>query len=152
MRRAAVALRAGVPGNRIVMHGNNKSVDELRMALAASVGHIVVDSFDEIDRIEALHAAGLARPKVLARITPGVHAHTHEFIATGQDDSKFGFNLGNGDAQRAVDRLRASSAVELVGVHCHIGSNVFAASNFAKAVMSSRPTFAQWMASGGRST
>ena len=72
-------------------------------------------------------------PQCLARITPGVHAHTHEFIATGQDDSKFGFNLGNGDAQRAVDRMRRSASVELVGVHCHIGSNVFAASNFAKA-------------------
>jgi diaminopimelate decarboxylase len=70
---------------------------------------------------------------VLARITPGVHAHTHEFIATGQDDSKFGFNLGNGDAHRAIDRMRRSPSVQLEGVHCHIGSNVFEASNFAKA-------------------
>jgi len=101
--------------------------------MEAGVRHIVVDSFHEIDRIEALHAAGLPRPKVLARITPGVHAHTHEFIATGQDDSKFGFNLGNGDATSAVERLRSSSAVELVGVHCHIGSNVFEASSFARA-------------------
>ena len=73
------------------------------------------------------------RPKILLRITPGVHAHTHEFIATGQDDSKFGFNLGNGDALRAVDRARRSASVELVGLHCHIGSNVFEASTFAKA-------------------
>ena len=127
------ALRAGVPADALTLHGNNKSVAELRMAMEDGVRHIVVDSFDEIDRIEALHAAGLARPKVLARITPGVHAHTHELIATGQDDSKFGFNLGNGDAQRAIDRLRTSSAVELVGVHCHIGSNVFEASSFARA-------------------
>ena len=70
---------------------------------------------------------------MLLRITPGVSAHTHEFIATGQDDSKFGFNLGNGDALRAVDRARRSTSVELVGVHCHIGSNVFEASSFAKA-------------------
>ena len=69
-----------------------------------------------------------------SRITPGLHVHTHEFVATGQDDSKFGFNLGNGDATRAIERLRRSPAVDLVGVHCHIGSNVFAASNFAKAV------------------
>ena len=74
------------------------------------VSHIVVDSFDELDRLDALHAEGLPVPAVLARITPGVHAHTHEFIATGQDDSKFGFNLGNGDAQRAVDRMRRSAA------------------------------------------
>ena len=128
-----VALAAGVPAKALTFHGNNKSVDELRSAITAGVRHIVVDSFDELDRLDALHTEGLPTPAVLARITPGVHAHTHEFIATGQDDSKFGFNLGNGDAQRAVDRMRRSSSVELVGLHCHIGSNVFAASNFAKA-------------------
>ncbi len=128
-----VALRAGVPADALAFHGNNKSVAELRMAITEGVRHIIVDSFDELDRLEALHAQGLPVPKVLARITPGVHAHTHEFIATGQDDSKFGFNLGNGDAHRAVDRMRRSPAVHLVGVHCHIGSNVFEASNFAKA-------------------
>ncbi len=128
-----VALRSGVPANALVMHGNNKSIDELRQAITAGVRSIVVDSFDELDRLDALHAAGLPVPDVLARITPGVHAHTHEFIATGQDDSKFGFNLGNGDAARAVERMQRSSSVRLVGLHCHIGSNVFAASNFAKA-------------------
>ena len=128
-----VALHAGVPASALAVHGNNKSLAELRMAVTEGVHHIVVDSFDEIDRLEALHAEGLPVPNVIARITPGVHAHTHEFIATGQDDSKFGFNLGNGDAQRAVDRLRRSPAVNMVGVHCHIGSNVFEASSFAKA-------------------
>ncbi|MDP2290757.1 MAG: diaminopimelate decarboxylase [Actinomycetota bacterium] len=128
-----VALRAGVPANAVALHGNNKTVAELRMAITEGVRHIVVDSFDELDRLDALHAEGLPAPKVLARITPGVHAHTHEFIATGQDDSKFGFNLGNGDAHRAVDRMRRSPSVQLDGVHCHIGSNVFEASNFAKA-------------------
>lgn len=128
-----VALHAGVPGDALTLHGNNKSVAELRMAIEHGVRHIVVDSFDELDRLDALHAEGLAVPKVIPRITPGVHAHTHDFIATGQDDSKFGFNLNNGDAQRAVDRMRRSSSVELVGVHCHIGSNVFDASSFAKA-------------------
>ena len=128
-----VALSAGVPASALTLHGNNKSADELRTAIEAGVRHIVVDSFDELDRLDALHAEGLAVPTVLARITPGVHAHTHEFVATGQDDSKFGFNLGNGEAQRAVDRMRRSASVDLVGLHCHIGSNVFAASNFAKA-------------------
>ena len=128
-----VALRAGVPAHALAFHGNNQSVAELRMAISEGVRHIVVDSFDELDRLDALHAEGLPAPKVLARITPGVHAHTHEFIATGQDDSKFGFNLGNGDAHRAIDRMRRSPSVQLEGVHCHIGSNVFEASNFAKA-------------------
>ncbi len=129
-----IALSAGVPAADCVMHGNNKSVAELRMAIEAGVGHIVVDSFDELDRLDTLHAAGTGSvPDVLLRITPGVEAHTHEFIATGQDDSKFGFNLANGDALRAVERARRSPSVELVGVHCHIGSNVFAASSFGKA-------------------
>jgi diaminopimelate decarboxylase len=129
-----VALAAGVPADACVMHGNNKSLDELRMALRAGVRHLVVDSFDELDRLDALHAEdGLPVPAVLLRITPGVHAHTHEYIATGQNDSKFGFNLANGDAAAAVDRARRSSSVEVVGLHCHIGSNVFAADSFGRA-------------------
>ncbi len=129
-----VAQSAGVPASACVMHGNNKSTVELQQAIAAGVRHIVVDSFDELDRLDALAAEGVGPiPSVLLRITPGVHAHTHEFIATGQDDSKFGFNLGNGDALRAVDRARTSPSVDLVGLHCHIGSNVFEASSFAKA-------------------
>lgn len=129
-----VALAAGVPGSACTVHGNNKSGDELREAIAADVRYIVVDSFDELDRLDVLAAAGVGPPpRIVLRVTPGVHAHTHEFIATGQDDSKFGFNLGNGDALRAVDRARRSSSVELVGLHCHIGSNVFEAASFAKA-------------------
>jgi diaminopimelate decarboxylase len=129
-----VALAAGVPASACVLHGNNKSITELREAVVAQVRHIVVDSFDELDRLDALHLDGVGPvPDVIVRVTPGVHAHTHEFIATGQDDSKFGFNLGNGDAQRAVARAESSASVNLVGVHCHIGSNVFEASSFAKA-------------------
>ncbi|MGA1593960.1 MAG: diaminopimelate decarboxylase family protein, partial [Ilumatobacteraceae bacterium] len=100
-----VALAAGVPASACVLHGNNKSEEELRFAIEAGIGRIIVDSFDELDRLEHLHQAGLGPvPDVLIRVTPGVHAHTHEFISTGQDDSKFGFNLGNGDAARAVAR------------------------------------------------
>jgi diaminopimelate decarboxylase len=129
-----VALSAGVPASACTLHGNNKSMDELRHGIEEGVRHIVVDSFDELDRLDSLHREVIGpTPKVLLRITPGVHAHTHEFIATGQDDSKFGFNLGNGDALRAVDRASRSTSVDLVGVHCHIGSNVFEASSFAKA-------------------
>ncbi len=128
-----VALAAGVPAAACTVHGNNKSVEELRMAVEAGVRYLVVDSFDELDRLDALHASGAPVPAVLLRVTPGVHAHTHEYIATGQDDSKFGFNLGNGDAARAVERARRSPAVDLVGLHCHIGSNVFAAESFGRA-------------------
>ncbi|MFM8956572.1 MAG: diaminopimelate decarboxylase [Actinomycetota bacterium] len=128
-----VALTAGVPADRCVMHGNNKSVRELREATAAGVRHIVVDSFDELDRIDALVAEGGGVPRVQLRITPGVYVHTHEFVSTGQNDSKFGFNLSNGDAKRAIDRARASKSVDLVGIHCHIGSNVFETANFTKA-------------------
>ena len=127
------ALHAGVPGERCVLHGNNKSVEELRAAITASVQHIVVDSFDELDRIEKLHSEGLPAPRVQLRITPGVHVDTHDYVATGQDDSKFGFNLNNGDAMRAIQRAQASTAVELVGIHCHIGSNVLSVANFADA-------------------
>jgi len=128
-----VAITAGVPAARLVMHGNNKSRDELERAMTIGVRHIVVDSFDEMDRIEALAAAGAPRPRVQIRVTPGVYVHTHEYVSTGQNDSKFGFNLGNGDALRAVQRAKQSPAMEFVGIHCHIGSNVFDADNFTKA-------------------
>ena len=127
------ALHAGVPGARCVLHGNNKSIEELRAAITARVQHIVVDSFDELDRIEKLHSEGMPAPRVQLRITPGVHVDTHDYVATGQDDSKFGFNLNNGDAMRAIQRAQASAAVELVGIHCHIGSNVLSVANFADA-------------------
>ena len=126
-------LHAGVPASSCVLHGNNKSLDELRMAIAAGIDHIVVDSFDEIDRIEKLHADGLPVVRVQLRITPGVHVHTHEYVSTGQDDSKFGFNLNNGDAHKAIARAQSSAAIDLIGIHCHIGSNVFAVDNFAEA-------------------
>ena len=129
-----VARRAGVPAEQLVMHGNNKSLDELRQAIADDVGRIVVDSFDELDRLDALHRELRARPRVLLRITPGVEAHTHEFIATGHDDTKFGFTVSSGAAQQAVDRARASESVELVGVHAHIGSQVFRLDSIEAAV------------------
>jgi diaminopimelate decarboxylase len=129
-----VALAAGVPAERLVLHGNNKSTDELREARRAGVGRIVVDSFDEIDRLASLHAEDGIRPKVLIRATPGVEAHTHDFIRTGQVDSKFGFGVAAGDAASAVARAQDSPAVELVGVHMHIGSQVFVADFFHEAV------------------
>ncbi len=129
-----VALRAGVPADRLVMHGNNKSDAELAMALDEGVGRIVVDSFDELDRLDALAGSTGSRPRVLLRITPGVEAHTHEFVATGQDDSKFGFTVSSGLATAAVERAIGSASVELVGLHAHIGSQVFEVGAFARAV------------------
>jgi diaminopimelate decarboxylase len=120
-----VALSAGVPADRLVLHGNNKSGEELRAGLAAGVGRLVIDSFDEIDRLEGLHRQGLPPARALLRITPGVEAHTHEYVATGHDDTKFGFTVSTGAAGRAVERARSSQAIELLGFHAHIGSQVF---------------------------
>jgi diaminopimelate decarboxylase len=130
-----VALAGGVPPERIVLHGNNKSDAEIGRALEVGVGRIVIDSFDEIRRLERLAPSAGRRPAVLVRVTPGIEAHTHEYVRTGQDDSKFGFGLASGDATRAVDLLRSSgSGVELVGVHAHIGSQIFALESFARAL------------------
>ena len=129
-----LARRAGVPGNRLVLHGNNKSDAELAMAVDEGVGRIVIDSFAELDRLEALHSATGVAPRVLLRVTPGVEVHTHEFIATGQDDSKFGFTVKGGLADSAVRRASASTAVDLVGLHAHIGSQVFDVEPFARAI------------------
>ena len=128
-----VALEAGVPGDRLVVHGNNKSVDELRRAREVGA-RIVVDSFDELDRLDALHAEDGATTSVLVRVTPGVEAHTHEYVMTGQVDSKFGFGLASGAAAEAVRRIRSSPVGDLVGLHAHIGSQIFLLHSFAKAV------------------
>jgi diaminopimelate decarboxylase len=138
-----VALAAGVTADRLVLHGNNKSESELAAALAVGVGRIVIDSFDEIDRIERLLAEAATTgtltgpPKVLARVTPGVEVHTHEFVRTGQEDSKFGFGLASGAASEAITRLRrldAEGTIEFVGLHAHIGSQVFAVDAFVQAI------------------
>jgi diaminopimelate decarboxylase len=129
-----VALSAGVPPERLVLHGNNKSEEELEAALDGRVGRIVVDSFDEIERLRRLLAApgNHRRAAVLVRVTPGVEAHTHEFVRTGQDDTKFGFGLSSGAASAAIESLRAVPGVELLGIHAHIGSQVFRADSFAE--------------------
>ncbi len=134
-----VALTAGVPADRLVMHGNNKSLAELAMARTAGVGRIVVDSFDELERLTALHQDDGLAPKILLRITPGIEAHTHEFVMTGQEDSKFGFGLHSGAAGRAIELAASSPAVDLVGIHMHIGSQVFVADSFHDAVEAMAP-------------
>ena len=129
-----IARKADVPGERIVMHGNNKSFEELNMAIKEGVGRIVVDSFNELDRLEELCADLNTSTKVLLRVTPGVEAHTHEFVSTGQEDSKFGFTVRSGIAEEAVQRARSCKNLELLGLHAHIGSQVFDVRPFAKAV------------------
>jgi diaminopimelate decarboxylase len=128
-----VALSAGFPAGRIVLHGNNKSEEELAGALAAGVGRVVADSFDELDRIEALVKGGLPAPPVLVRVTPGVEAHTHEYIETGVEDTKFGFPVRSGDALEAARRVAASPHMSLAGLHCHIGSQIFVLGSYARA-------------------
>ncbi|MGH9091190.1 MAG: diaminopimelate decarboxylase [Acidimicrobiales bacterium] len=141
-----VALAAGVPAERLVLHGNNKAEAELSQALAVGVGRIVVDSFDEIALLGRLTDGGVAggdaavgpagppsRPRVLVRVTPGVEVHTHEFVRTGQEDTKFGFSVASGAAEEAVAALELLPGVELVGVHAHIGSQVFDVGHFEQA-------------------
>jgi diaminopimelate decarboxylase len=129
-----VARHAGFPAERIVLHGNNKSSGELRAALDARVGRIVVDSFDELDRLEQLSTRADQPVAVLVRVTPGVEAHTHEYIETGTDDSKFGFSLSTGDALRAVQRVVDRGGLHFAGLHCHIGSQVFRLDSYAAAI------------------
>jgi len=128
-----VALRAGVAPERLVLHGNNKSAAELARAIEVGVGRIIVDSFDEIDRLRVLSVEAPAPPKVLVRVTPGVEAHTHEFVRTGHEDTKFGFSIASGAAWRAVEELRSLTGVDLAGIHAHIGSQVFDVSSFEQA-------------------
>lgn len=134
-----VALAAGVPAERLELHGNNKSTVELESALSLGVGRIVVDSFDEMDRIEELVASGLPAPSVLLRINPGIEVHTHEHVQTGNLDSKFGFPLPTGQAADAVRRAADSPAMDLVGLHLHIGSQVFSVDNFLEGLVAVAP-------------
>ncbi len=129
-----VALAAGFPGGRLVMHGNNKSEAELEEAIASGIGRLVVDNFDELDRLEKLHQRTGRVLDVLLRVTPGVEAHTHHYIATGQDDTKFGFTLSTGAASAAVTRARSMESIRLRGIHLHIGSQVFLVDSFAAAL------------------
>jgi diaminopimelate decarboxylase len=126
----AVALRAGFPPERLVFHGNNKSVAEIARGLDAGVGRFVLDSFEEIARIAYLAEERGVRPRVMIRVTVGVEAHTHEYIATAHEDQKFGFSLANGAAAEAVRRVLMLPSLELRGLHSHIGSQIFDPSGF----------------------
>jgi diaminopimelate decarboxylase len=121
----AVALAASMPPERIGLHGNNKSVEELERAVAAGVGRIVLDSFQEIDRLTEIAKRTGKAPKVMVRATVGVEAHTHEYIATAHEDQKFGFSLAGGAARAAIDKVLTEKTLDLRGIHSHIGSQIF---------------------------
>lgn len=126
-----LALHAGFPPDRIIFHGNNKSQEELRQSLAAGVGRVVIDSFDELDRLQS----ELTRPQLVwIRVTPGIEAHTHTHVRTGGEDSKFGFGLAGGAAAEAVERIQRTPRLTLVGLHMHIGSQIFETAPFEQAV------------------
>ena len=126
----AVALHANFPPERITLHGNNKSIDELTTAVKAGVGHIVLDSMIEIERLDEIAGAAGVVQDVLVRVTVGVEAHTHEFIATAHEDQKFGLSLASGVAMDAVRRVFATDNLRLVGLHSHIGSQIFDVDGF----------------------
>jgi diaminopimelate decarboxylase len=130
----AAALAGGFPPARIYFHGNNKSVAEIEAGLDAGIGHFVVDSFEEIERLEAAAAARGRSQEVLVRVTPGVRPNTHDFIQTGQQDSKFGFGLADGRAPEAVRRISEAPHLELAGVHAHIGSQIFELDSYQREV------------------
>ena len=126
----AVALRAGVPGERIALHGNNKLESEIDRAVAAGVGRIVIDSFTEIARVAgAARRAGVVQP-VMIRVTVGVEAHTHEYMSTAHEDQKFGLSLAEGEAAAAIAAVVAAPELELRGLHSHIGSQIFDTGGF----------------------
>ncbi|WP_375479650.1 diaminopimelate decarboxylase [uncultured Jatrophihabitans sp.] len=126
----AIAMSAGFPAERVELHGNNKSVRELSRAVDVGVGTVIVDSFAEIERLAGIAAAAGARQRVLVRVTVGVEAHTHEFIATAHEDQKFGFSLRDGSAERAVAAVLAAPSLRLGGLHSHIGSQIFETAGF----------------------
>ncbi|MGY2875716.1 diaminopimelate decarboxylase [Marmoricola sp. URHA0025 HA25] len=130
-----VAERAGVPPERIGFHGNNKSVAELTRAVELGIGRIIVDSFHEIQRLAEIVSRGTstgatANARVMLRVTAGVEAHTHEYIATAHEDQKFGFSISSGDALAAAQQIHETPGLELLGLHSHIGSQIFDSSGF----------------------
>ncbi len=136
-----MALRAGFDPARIHMHGNNKSDEEILFAARSGVGHLILDSFDEIDRCERLLEE---RQDVLVRVTPGIKPSTHDYVQTGQLDSKFGFGLGDGLAARAIERLLASDVLNLTGLHAHIGSQIFELEPYTMAIRALGELAGEW--------
>ncbi|MEX2104996.1 MAG: diaminopimelate decarboxylase, partial [Bacilli bacterium] len=128
------AIKSGFPAERIHFHGNNKSEDELDLAVQWNVGCFVIDNFYEMDLLDSIAKSYHKKVKSLIRLSPGVEAHTHEYIQTGQQDSKFGFDMMNGQAYDAAEKILSYTSIEWIGVHCHIGSQIFEVDGFVMAV------------------
>lgn len=127
------ALAANFPAQRIYFHGNNKTPLELEMALDAQVGRIVVDNFSELEMVNELASQRKMQVKILLRVAPGIDAHTHHYIKTGMIDSKFGLAIANGQALRGIETALSRKNVELKGIHCHIGSQIFDLASYVEA-------------------
>ena len=138
------AIAADFPMERVHFHGNNKSREELMMALDHKIGYVVVDNFYEVELLEQLCAEKQQKMSVVIRITPGIEAHTHDYILTGQEDSKFGFGLQNGQAEEALLKIIHSTWLIPSGVHCHIGSQIFETTGFILAVEKIFQNLSQW--------
>ncbi|WP_461239426.1 diaminopimelate decarboxylase [Paucilactobacillus sp. N302-9] len=139
------AYAAGFPLENASFHGNNKSDEELMFALQHHIGCIIIDNFYELERLEQLTAQLNQDVDVQLRITPGISAHTHQYDMTGQEDSKFGFDLKSGQAEKALAQTIASSHLKLMGIHCHIGSQIFAVEGFVMAAKKMMDLIVEWM-------
>jgi len=144
----AVALRAGCDPSIIGLHGNNKSTAELARAVEVGVGRVVLDSLVEIERLSEIASAAGVRQPVLVRVTPGVEAHTHEYIATAHEDQKFGFSIAEGEALAAMKLVHSHDSLDLIGLHSHIGSQIFDTSGFEVAARRVLALYAEGLASG----
>ncbi|HJV17430.1 MAG TPA: diaminopimelate decarboxylase, partial [Bacillales bacterium] len=138
------AILAGFPAERIHFHGNNKSSEELNMALEHEIGCIVVDNFYELELLKTICQEKNKKIKILLRVTPGIEAHTHDYILTGQEDSKFGFDLQNGQAEEALKEALQSKYLDVLGLHCHIGSQIFETTGFLLATKKIFEKMNQW--------
>ncbi|MCZ0701816.1 diaminopimelate decarboxylase [Natronobacillus azotifigens] len=138
------ALQAEFPVEKIHLHGNNKNREELEMAIQHNIGCIVIDNFHEIDLLTDILANYEKEVDVLLRVTPGIEAHTHDYILTGNEDSKFGFDIANGQAEKAFRLLNQKDRIHLKGLHCHIGSQIFETDGFIMAIRRLFDTLADW--------
>lgn len=143
------ALAAKFPTEKIHFHGNNKSLEELEMALDHQIGCIVVDNFYELEQLIDLCEHKNTKAKILLRVTPGIEAHTHDYILTGQEDSKFGFDLQNGQAEKALKMALRFERLDVLGIHCHIGSQIFDTTGFILATQKIFEKLNQWRESFG---
>ncbi len=138
------AIAAGFPPEKIQFHGNNKSIEELKMAVDHQVGCIIVDNFYELSQLTEICAERKTTISVLLRVTPGIEAHTHDYILTGQEDSKFGFDLESGQADQAVEQAIHAEHIKLLGIHTHIGSQIFETTGFLLTIRKLMQKVADW--------